>query len=158
MLPPPSGHTWVVLTDQVLPVGDVVEWAIRPDCGAVVLFTGTVRDHDEDRPGVFRLEYEAYTEQVEPRLAAVAEEARRRWPTSGRLALLHRIGLLHLGEVSVVVVAAAPHREEAFSAARFCIDTLKSTVPIWKRETWGGGQGWSAQAQAVEPVPGVVLP
>ncbi|MGI9118565.1 MAG: molybdenum cofactor biosynthesis protein MoaE [Acidimicrobiales bacterium] len=155
MLRPPTGHTWVALTDQVLPVGDVVEWAIRPDCGAVVLFTGTVRDHEEDRPVVSSLEYEAYTEQVEPRLAAVAEEARGRWPTAGRLALLHRIGLLRLGEVSVVVAAAAPHREEAFSAARFCIDTLKSTVPIWKRETWEDGQGWSEHAQAVvtvEPV------
>ena len=157
MLSPPTGHTWVALTDEVLPVGEVVEWAIRPDCGAVVLFTGTVRDHDEDRRGVSSLEYEAYPEQVEPRLAAVAGEARRRWSTAGRLALLHRNGLLHLGEVSVVVVAAAPHREEAFSAARFCIDTLKSTVPIWKRETWEGGQGWSAQAREVEPVPGVVL-
>lgn len=160
MLRPPTGHTWVALTDEALPVGEVVEWAIRPDCGAVVLFTGTVRDHDEDRPSVSSLEYEAYTEQVEPRLAAVAGEARRRWPTAGRLALLHRTGFLHLGEVSVVVVAAAPHREEAFSAARFCVDTLKSTVPIWKRETWEGGQGWSAQAQAVdpvEPVPRAVL-
>lgn len=142
MLRPPVGPTWVALTDQVLPIGEAVEWAIRPDCGAVVLFTGTVRDHGDDRPRVSSLEYEAYTEEVEPRLAAVAEGARRRWPTAGRLALLHRVGLLHLGEVSVVVAAAAPHREEAFSAARFCIDTLKSTVPIWKREAWEGGRDW----------------
>lgn len=149
---PPTGHTWVALTELVLPVGDVAVWAVRPDCGAVVLFTGTVRDHDEGRPAVSSLEYEAYTKQVEPRLAAVADQARRRWPAVGRLALLHRVGFLRLSEVSVVVAAAAPHREEAFSVARFCIDTLKSTVPIWKRETWEDGQGWSMQATAIEAV------
>jgi molybdopterin synthase catalytic subunit len=107
-----------------------------------VVFTGTVRDHAGDRDGVSSLEYEAYTEQVEPRLAAVAADARRRWSVLGRLAMLHRVGLLGVEEAAVIVAVSAPHRHDAFAAARFCIDTLKETVPIWKKETWGGSQSW----------------
>jgi molybdopterin synthase catalytic subunit len=149
---PPSGvDTWVALTDQPLPVGAAADWAVRPDCGAMVLFSGTVRDHAEHRTNVTKLVYEAYAEQVEPRLEAIAEEARKRWPV-GRLALLHRTGELGLGESSVVVVASSPHRGEAFDAARYCIDTLKATVPIWKRETWEGGEDWGLCAHDVVEV------
>ncbi len=134
---------WLALTRERLPVHAAVDWAVRPDCGAVVLFSGTVRDHSEGRPGVTSLVYEAYEEEVEPRLAAIAAEARRRWPTVGRIALLHRSGPLVVTETSVVVVVSAPHRDEAFAAARWAIDTLKATVPIWKRETWAEGEDWS---------------
>src|SRR4051812_18540973 len=134
MRPPSQGDTWLALTRDALPVGAAADWTVLPGCGAVVLFSGTVRDHGVGRPGVTALEYEAYEEQVEPRLAAIAREARVRWPSVGRLVLLHRIGRLEVGESSVVVVASAPHRPEAFAAARFCIDTVKSSVPIWKRE------------------------
>ena len=127
-------------------------WAGLPSCGAVVLFNGTVRDHAEGRPGVSSLEYEAYEEEVVPRLAAIAAEARARWPVLGRVALLHRTGALVVRETSVVVAASAPHRPEAFSAARFCIDTLKATVPIWKRETWEGGTDWGTRSHPVEGV------
>jgi molybdopterin synthase catalytic subunit len=133
-------------------VGRAVAWAERPHCGAVVLFTGTVRDHAEGRPGVTTLEYEAYEEEVHPRLAAIVAEARRQWPTLGRLGMLHRVGSLDVGETSVLVVASAPHRAEAFDAARFCIDTLKATVPIWKRETWEGGSDWALCSHPVEEV------
>ena len=139
-----DGDDWVALTREALPVHAALDWAVRPDCGAVVAFSGTVRDHSEGRPGVTALEYEAYEEEVEPRLAAIAAEARRRWPVLGRLALLHRSGPMAVTETSVVVVASAPHRAEAFAAARWAIDTLKATVPIWKRETWAGGEDWSA--------------
>jgi molybdopterin synthase catalytic subunit len=134
---------WVALTRERLPVHAALDWAVRPDCGAVVLFSGTVRDHSEGRQGVTSLEYEAYEEEVEPRLTAIAAEARRRWPTLGRIALLHRSGPLAVTETSVVVVASAPHRDEAFAAARWAIDTLKATVPIWKRERWADGEDWS---------------
>ena len=149
MRPPFSGDTWLGLTSDPLPVGQAADWAVRPHCGAVVLFSGTVRDHAGDRTNVTRLEYEAYEEQVEPRLRAIADEARARWPELGRLVLLHRIGPLDVGESSVVVVASAPHRPEAFSAARFCIDSLKATVPIWKREVWEGGEAWGLDATEV---------
>lgn len=152
---PGSGDPWLVLTDAVLDPGAVASWVVRPRCGAVVVFTGTVRDHAEGRPGVTALAYEAYAEQVEPRLAAIADEARRRWPALGAVALHHRTGDLALGDASVVVGVSAPHRADAFDAARWCIDTLKATVPIWKRETWSGGEGWGLDAHAVEDVPAV---
>ena len=99
--------TWLALTTEPLPVAMVYDWAVRPDCGAVVLFSGTVRDHAEGRSGVSHLTYEAYGEQVVPRFDAIAGEIRRQWPTVGRIALLHRIGRLELGESSVVVAVSS---------------------------------------------------
>jgi molybdopterin synthase catalytic subunit len=148
-LTPPPGETWLGLSSSALPVAEALSWAGRPDCGGLVLFSGTARDHAEGRPGVDQLEYEAYDSQVVPRLQDVADEARVRWPTVGRIALLHRTGVLAIGESAVVVVVSAPHRDEAFEAARFCIDTLKRTVPIWKRERWAGGESWGLEAQHI---------
>ena len=143
---------WIALTTEPLPVGQVADWVVLPGCGGSVLFSGTVRDHAEGRPGVTAIEYEAYAEQVEPRMAAIAAEARRRWPDVGRLVLLHRTGPLAVCESSVVVAASAPHRGEAFDAARFLIDTLKVSVPIWKKETWEGGEDWGLGAADVSEV------
>jgi molybdopterin synthase catalytic subunit len=145
----PESDTWIGLSPQPLPVVEAAGWAVRPDCGGLVLFSGTARDHAEGRPGVHRLEYEAYEEQVVPRLREVADEARVRWPVVGRIALLHREGVLEIGESAVVVAVSAPHRDEAFAAARFCIDTLKRSVPIWKRESWDGGETWGLEAQHI---------
>ena len=152
-LDPPYGRDdWVGVTADPLPAPAVAQFVERPDCGASVIFTGSVRNHSEGRPGVRSLEYESYDEEVTPRLASIAAEARTRWPSVGRLALLHRTGLLAVGEASVVVAASAPHRDEAFEAARFCIDTLKATAPIWKREAWEGGEDWSTCAHPVTEV------
>ena len=145
----PEGDTWLGLSAAPLPVAEAVSWAVRPDCGGLVLFSGTARDHAEGRPGVERLEYEAYDTHVVPRLREVADEARVRWPALGRIALLHRTGVLEVGDSAVVVVVSAPHRAEAFEAARFCIDTLKRSVPIWKRETWSDGESWGLEAQHI---------
>jgi molybdopterin synthase catalytic subunit len=136
----------LALTAEALPVAAAYDWCVRPDCGAVVLFSGTVRDHAEGRSGVAHLTYEAYEEHVVPRLEAIATEIRAQWPRSGRIALLHRVGRLELGESSVIVAVSAPHRGEAFEAARFGIDTLKETVPIWKQETWDSGEDWALGA------------
>ena len=151
---PQDSDTWVGLTDEPLPVQDASTWVVRPGCGAVVVFSGTARDHAEGRPGVSLLEYEAYTEQVVPRLAQIADELRVRWPDVGRVVLLHRTGPVAVGESAVVVAISAPHRDAAFAAARFGIDTLKSTVPIWKHETWEGGRSWGLEAQHVTEVAG----
>ena len=93
-----------------------------------------------------------FAEAAVPRLADVAASARRSWPSIGRLAMLHRVGRLEVGETSVLVVASTPHRAEAFEAARYCIDTLKRTVPVWKRETWAGGTEWGLCAHDIEDV------
>jgi len=152
LVPPRTNDDWVGLTAEPIPVGRAVAWAERPYCGAVVLFTGTVRDHAEGRPGVSELEYEAYEEEVVPRLSAIAAEARRRCDSLGRIAVLHRVGPLSVGDTSVLIAVSAPHRGEAFDAARFCIDTLKTTVPIWKRETWEGGSDWALCSHPVDQV------
>ena len=149
---PGAAVDWIALTGETLPVDDATRWASTPSCGAVVTFCGVVRDHADGRDGVVGLSYEAYEEVAAARLADVAAETRRRWPVIGRLACLHRVGDLALGEVSVVVVVSAPHRGEAFDAARFAIDTLKETVPIWKREHWAGGSDWATGAHPIRPV------
>ena len=153
-LPPPDGADWIGLTAERLPADEASSWAALPGCGALVTFAGTVRDHAEGRPGVTRLEYEAYEEHAGARLRDVAVEARLRWPVIGRLVLLHRVGALVPTEVAVLVVVSTPHREEAFEAARWCIDTVKATVPIWKREDWAGGSDWGTGAVGVTEMAG----
>lgn len=147
--PPESGDEWFAISADPLPVGAVYQWAIRPDCGAVVLFSGIVRDHAEGRDGVEYLEYEAYESAALERFAAIAAEARQQWPQVGRVALLHRIGRLDLGESAVIAAVSSPHRPEAFEAARYAIDTLKVAAPIWKHETWSDGADWGADAVAI---------
>ncbi len=149
--------TWLAITDQSLPIAEAYEWCVRPQCGAVVLFSGTVRDHAVDEHGVMRtdvsvLDYEAYESQVVPVFRRIADEVRVRWPQTGRVALLHRTGRIELAESSVVVAVSAPHRPEAFEAAHYAIDALKASAPIWKREEWSGGQAWGTGAhQPVDP-------
>lgn len=149
--PPADGHDWLGLTEDRLPIGDLYDWCVRPDCGAVVLFSGTVRDHAADSRGVERtdvqyLDYEAYDEMVVPKLAEIAAAVRDRWTGVGRITMIHRVGRLELGESSVVCAVSAPHRPEAFAAARFAIDALKVSVPVWKREVWPGGSDWGTNA------------
>jgi molybdopterin synthase catalytic subunit len=160
--PPESSDTWVGLTTDDLPIAAAYDFAVRPDCGAVVLFSGTVRDHAVDDDGVLRddvehLRYEAYEEQCFVSFQAIADEVRVRWPHTGRIVLLHRLGRLELGQSSVIAVVGAPHRPEAFEAARYAIDALKASAPIWKYETWrdgteGPGEGWGTNAhQPIDP-------
>ena len=143
---------WIAMTTEPLRVADVLAWAGQAGCGAIDCFVGTVRDHSEGRPGVERLEYEAYGPAALARLGEIAAEARRRWPI-GRLAMLHRTGVLGVGEASVVVALSTPHRAESFAATQWCIDTLKATVPIWKREVWEGGDDWGLCAHELTEVP-----
>ena len=107
MQPPLHDETWLGLDAGPLPVEAASAWVVRPDCGAVVLFSGTARDHSAGRPGVHRLEYEAYEEQVVVRLRAIADVIRQRWPSVGRIALLHRVGEVAIGESAVVVAVSA---------------------------------------------------
>lgn len=151
-VPGPEGDDWIGLTDAVLPAADALAWSVLPGTGAQVVFTGTVRDHAEGRTDVTAVTYEAYEEQVVPRLEALAADVRARWPHTGRIALWHRHGELAVGETSVLVVVSAPHRAEAFEAARYAIDTLKVTLPVWKEESWSGGTDWGTNAAPVEEV------
>jgi molybdopterin synthase catalytic subunit len=119
-----------------------------------VSFLGVVRDHSDGRDGVIGLDYEAYAAEAERVLAEIAADARKRWPAVDRIGLLHRTGALALSDVSVAVVVSAPHRPEAFAAARHCIDTLKESAPIWKREHWADGSDWALGEQPIRRVAG----
>jgi molybdopterin synthase catalytic subunit len=114
----------------------------RPDSGATVLFLGTVRDHSPGKESVTHLEYEVYAEQVEAKIREIIDQAAQRWPILSA-AVEHRSGRVMLGETSVAVAVATAHRADAFDAARFVIDELKTKAPIWKKEHWPGGAEWS---------------
>ena len=140
---PPAAGDWIAVAGAPLPVDAATAWATTPGSGAVVVFLGVVRDHAEGRDGVTGLTLRGL--RGRGGRAARARSPPRRVASGrsiDRVALLHRIGDLELSEASVAVVVSSPHRAEAFEAARFCIDTLKETVPIWKREHWEGGSDW----------------
>lgn len=118
----------------------LVDEATHASDGGVVTFEGVVRDHARGK-NIRYLEYDAYPEMAEERMNAIAAEVGQRWQTD-HVALVHRIGRLEIGECSVVVVVACPHRAEAFEACRYAIDTLKTTVPIWKKEVAEDGEEW----------------
>ena len=119
----------------------------NPECGGIVLFLGTVRRGVEDGP-VTEIEYSAYSEMAEEEFARIIEDAAARWP-GARLAARHRVGAVPLGEPSVAVAAAAPHRAQAFDAARFVIDEAKRRLPVWKKERFEDGSSqWRERPSA----------
>ena len=109
----------------------------RPDCGAVALFLGTVRDLTDGKVTT-ALDYEAYPSMAEKKMAEIETDSRSRWQV-GNIALVHRLGHLAVGDISVAVAVSSPHRSEAFAACRHAIDRLKELVPIWKKENWADG-------------------
>ena len=140
-LPPVSGGSGLCsLSESPLDVGDVVARVAGPGMGGIVTFIGAVRDNARGRE-IRHLEYESYPAMAEREMEKISAEASERWPGT-RVAIAHRAGHLAIGDLAVVVVAAAPHRGEAFSACRYAIDTLKETVPIWKKEVATDGEYW----------------
>lgn len=111
-----------------------------PAAGAIVTFSGVVRDHHEGKR-VTAISYEAYGEMAEAKMRQIAEDVQRRWPEC-RIAMAHRTGKLEIGEASVLIAVSAPHRAEAFDACEYAIDTLKQIVPIWKKEAYENGEVW----------------
>ena len=149
---PPGGLDWVELTSAPLDLAAAIEWATVASCGAVVSFSGVVREFAEGRSGVAAMTYEAYEEPAVRAMGEIVAEARRSWPELERVALFHRTGRLALSEASVIVVVAAPHRTAAFAATEFVIDALKRSVPIWKQEHWAGGSDWAVEQHPIAPV------
>jgi molybdopterin synthase catalytic subunit len=140
---------WISITELPLSPDELSNWVVRPNCGAVVTFSGIVRDHSSSRENVIALEYETNAAMAQQRLQDVVDEARKRWPALERVAVHHRIGRVELSVSTVVVAVSAPHRDVAFEAARFCIDALKASVPMWKRELWEGGSAWSDETSPI---------
>jgi molybdopterin synthase catalytic subunit len=140
-LPPLSGGSGRALVQaRPLSLDALISEVSGPECGGVVTFTGVVRNHARGQ-SIDHLEYEAYGPMAEQEMRAIQTGAAERWP-GVRLAMVHRIGRLEIGEAAVMIAAAAPHRAQAFEACRFAIDTLKKTVPIWKREFAQSGSYW----------------
>jgi molybdopterin converting factor subunit 1 len=141
-LPPISGGAaHCRLTDQPLDVAAVEAAVGASRHGAVVSFVGVVRERSDGGAAVRYLEYEAFDQMALREMEALAGVTEERWPGCS-LAIEHRVGRLGIGEASVVIAVAAPHRAEAFEACRFAIDRLKETVPIWKKEVFADGSQW----------------
>ncbi len=140
LIPPVSGGAHVALVHDPIDVTVLLRTVSHPQAGGIVLFLGTVRDHARGQR-VRYLEYEAYQTLATREMQRIADEAEQRWPLLG-LGIVHRLGHLEVGEISVAIAASSAHRREAFEAGRFAIDTLKQTVPIWKKEVWEGGEVW----------------
>ncbi|MEM0118504.1 MAG: molybdenum cofactor biosynthesis protein MoaE [Conexivisphaerales archaeon] len=118
-----------------------------PECGGLVVFLGTVRNHSE-AGRVKELEYEAYEEMAKKKMSEISNQAKEKWPVK-KVAILHRKGRLKIGDISVAVGVSSPHRKEAFEACRYIIDSVKGEVPIWKKERLAdGGERWVEEEAA----------
>jgi len=139
VIPPVSGGS-LVLSAEPLDVGAVVAEAASDDAGAISTFVGTVRRSSRGRE-VVRLEYEAFEEMAEPMLRSLADELTERHGLCA-VAIHHRVGVVEIGEPSIVIAVSAPHRAAAIEACREAIDTLKQTIPLWKKEIYADGEEW----------------
>jgi molybdopterin synthase catalytic subunit len=131
---------WIQLHEDPIDVGPVVEFVSAPGVGGIDVFIGTTRSETNgDGRQLVALDYEAYGPMALKQMRDLAVRARERWPALARVVVLHRTGRVEVGRGSVIVAVSAPHRDEAFAACRWVIDTLKAEVPIWKRELWHDG-------------------
>jgi molybdopterin synthase catalytic subunit len=127
----------ISLTNRPIDASAVLADVASHDAGAVVLFFGTTREFSHGRR-TLSLDYECYPQMAEKKLTELEAEARRRWPIIG-CSIVHRLGRLELGEVSIAIAVSSPHRADAFAAGQWLIDTIKQDVPIWKQEHWADG-------------------
>jgi MoaE-MoaD fusion protein len=155
-LPPVSGGSAADLyriTRDIIPVAQISSQFRAAEDGAVVAFEGIVRKHSQGRRTLY-LDYEAYEPMAIRIMQEIGEEARKRFPVS-RVAIIHRIGRLEIGETSVLIVTASAHRAAAFDGCRYAIDELKRRVPIWKKEQFEEGSEWAESGRQENTLAGV---
>jgi molybdopterin synthase catalytic subunit len=138
------------VTNQPLDLDELVLHVSDPEAGAIATFIGTTRNNNEGRK-VIALDYEAYPEMAEKELARIGADAGKQWPLC-RMAIVHRLGPVQIGEASVMIAVSSAHRDAAFAASRFAIEEIKKTVPIWKKEVYEGGEVWIG-TQTGQPLP-----
>ncbi|ERI09826.1 molybdenum cofactor biosynthesis protein MoaE [Aneurinibacillus aneurinilyticus] len=126
--------------EEVIPVEQVMNKVIHPNCGAVNLFVGTVRELTKGKRTLY-LEYAAYKEMAESQLARIGQEIQEKCPDA-RVAITHRIGRLEISDIAVVIAVATPHRADSYEYSRYAIERIKEIVPIWKKEHWEDGEAW----------------
>jgi molybdopterin synthase catalytic subunit len=136
----PDDDIFAVVEHPLSP-DDIAARVDDPAAGGVVIFSGVVRNETGGRSVKF-LEYEAHAAMAEVKLREIGAAIRGRWPGVKRVAMLHRIGRLDIGESSVLIAVSAAHRGDAFEACRYAIDTLKRIVPVWKKEHFEDGEVW----------------
>jgi molybdopterin synthase catalytic subunit len=129
------------VVERPLSPDTIADTVADPGAGGIVIFSGVVRNETAGRP-VKYLEYEAHAPMAEAKMREIGESVRGRWPGVRRVAMLHRIGRLEIGESSVLIAVSAAHRKDAFEACHYAIDTLKQTVPVWKKEYFEDGEVW----------------
>jgi len=132
----------IKISSEPLNIQSCIDWVMTPQCGGIDVFIGTVREVTNGKT-VVRLEFEAYEKMAMNEMKKIAEEVLQNWPVY-KIVIRHRTGILHIGEIPVVIAASAAHRDAAFEACRYTIDTLKKTVPIWKKEIFEDGEVWVA--------------
>jgi molybdopterin synthase catalytic subunit len=142
----------VLVTSSQIDPGRIFADVSTPQSGGIGIFVGTVRNHSGGKR-VSQLEYSAYVPMAEKLMAGIEEEMRHKWVLH-QIALVHRIGLLNVGDVAVVTAASSAHRNEAFEACRYSIDRIKSVVPIWKKEFYEGGLAWVVGQHDVDEIGG----
>lgn len=134
------------ITERPLSLDDAAARVQSANCGAITTFAGVVRGETATETGLRGtdfLQYEAYAEMAETMLAQIGDEIKARWPKVQAVSILHRVGRLEVGEPSVLIAVATPHRGDGcFEACRYAIERLKAIVPIWKQENWADGQVW----------------
>jgi molybdopterin synthase catalytic subunit len=128
------------VTNQPIDLSELVRYVADAEAGAIVPFIGTTRNNNEGRK-VIALDYDGYPEMAEKELARIGAEAKNKWPIC-KMAIVHRLGPVQIGEASVIIVVSSAHRDAAFAASRFAIEEIKKTVPIWKKEVFEGGEVW----------------
>ncbi|XP_066568155.1 molybdopterin synthase catalytic subunit isoform X1 [Amia ocellicauda] len=137
------------LTFDKLSTDTVSESVVCPSCGAVSMFIGTTRNSFEGKK-VVQLEYEAYIPMAEAQLKTIFREIRKRWPSVKHICVHHRLGIVPVTEASVIIGISSTHRSESLEAVRYCIDTLKATVPIWKKEVYETeGSSWKENKECL---------
>jgi molybdopterin synthase catalytic subunit len=134
--------TQIEISDKPLNIQSCIDWVMSPQSGGIDVFIGTVRDATKGKR-VIKLEFEAYEPMALKEMRKIAEKAFEKWPVQ-KLLIHHRIGILQVGEVPVIIAVSCAHRDAAFEACRYIIDTLKQTVPIWKKEIFEDGEVWVA--------------
>ena len=125
-----------------LQIQSCIDWVMSPECGGINVFIGSVRNVTKGKK-VVRLEFEAYQSMAMNEMNKIAKDVLKKWPVQ-KILIHHRTGILQTGEVPVIIAVAAAHRDAAFDACRYTIDTLKQTVPIWKKEVFEDGEIWVA--------------
>jgi molybdopterin synthase catalytic subunit len=142
----------IEVTESALNLDKLVSFVGSPNAGAISTFMGTTRDNFENKK-VVHLEYESYVPMAEKELYKIAQQIRVKWPEVIKVALVHRIGKVEIGEASVIIAISSPHRVDSLEAVHYAIDEIKAVVPIWKKEIYEEGGAWKENKECCHSGP-----